>query len=255
MANMNLLDALNASLTRTKTYIDTELAKKANSSHTHNYAGSSSAGGAATSANKVNTSLIIKLNSGSTEGTNLFTFNGSAAKTINITPSAIGAAASSHGTHLTIGTGSSNAAAGNHTHTNIVNQDTRAVNTTPDDAPLGLSVHLKANGTDSLSDGGSYHSSLFIKGWNDYSGGPYGNIAISANNNLWYRASSSATAWNSWKKVSVDGHTHNYAGSSSAGGAANNSDKVGGYSVWVGTQTQYDAISSKSSTTIYYITG
>lgn len=70
------------------------------SDHTHNYAGSSSAGGAATSANKVNTNLTIKLNSGSTEGTNLFTFNGSAAKSINITPSAIGAAASSHGTHV-----------------------------------------------------------------------------------------------------------------------------------------------------------
>ena len=63
------------------------------SSHTHNYAGSASAGGAA---NSVKSGLIIKLNSGSTEGTNMFTFNGSAAKTVNITPSAIGAAASSH---------------------------------------------------------------------------------------------------------------------------------------------------------------
>ena len=62
-------------------------------SHTHNYAGSSSAGGAA---NSVKTNLTIKLNGGATEGTNLFTFNGSTAKTINITPSAIGAAASDH---------------------------------------------------------------------------------------------------------------------------------------------------------------
>lgn len=83
----------------------------ASSSHTHNYAGSSSAGGAATSANKVNTNLVIKLNSGSTEGTNLFTFNGSAAKTVNITPSAIGAATSSH-TH-------SGYAASSHTHTAV----------------------------------------------------------------------------------------------------------------------------------------
>ena len=66
------------------------------SSHTHNYAGSSSAGGVATSAAKVNTNLIIKLNGGGTEGTNLFTFNGSAAKTVNITASSIGAAASGH---------------------------------------------------------------------------------------------------------------------------------------------------------------
>ena len=36
----------------------------------------------------------------------------------NITPADIGAAPTSHGTHLTIGTGASNAAAGNHTHSN-----------------------------------------------------------------------------------------------------------------------------------------
>ena len=206
------------------------------------------------------------------------------------------------------------AAASSHTHNNIVNQDTRNVNTTPDGAPIGLSVHLKSNGKDGLSDGGTYHSSLFIKGWNDHSGGPYGNIAISTNNNLWYRASSSGTAWKSWKKVSVDGHTHNYAASShthtlftrnSVGdigwsssnqglpvavsaiaywngaysGTSSNlayckhgafgsivtkssSDyassshthtAVNGYTIWVGTQAQYDAISSKSSTTIYMI--
>ena len=71
------------------------------SSHTHNYAGSSSAGGAA---NSVKTNLVIKLNNGGTEGTDLFTFNGSTAKTVNITPSGIGAAASSHGTHVTYST-------------------------------------------------------------------------------------------------------------------------------------------------------
>ena len=71
------------------------------SGHTHNYAGSSSAGGAA---NSVKTNLIIKLNGGGTEGTNLFTFNGSTAKTVNITPSAIGAAAETHGTHVTYST-------------------------------------------------------------------------------------------------------------------------------------------------------
>lgn len=40
--------------------------------------------------------LVIKLNNGTTEGTNLFTYNVTAAKTINITASSIGAAASSH---------------------------------------------------------------------------------------------------------------------------------------------------------------
>ena len=48
-------------------------------SHTHNYAGSSSAGGAATSANKVNSTLTF---TGGTFATK--TFNGSAATTVNI---------------------------------------------------------------------------------------------------------------------------------------------------------------------------
>lgn len=69
----------------------------ASTSHTHNYAGSSSAGGAA---NSVANSMTVQLNSGTTEGTDKFTFNGSAAKSVNITPSTIGAAASSHGTHV-----------------------------------------------------------------------------------------------------------------------------------------------------------
>ena len=45
----------------------------------------------------VSNNLIVKLNSGTTEGTNQFTFNGSAAKTINITPSGIGALSLSGG--------------------------------------------------------------------------------------------------------------------------------------------------------------
>lgn len=49
--------------------------------HTHNYAGSSSAGGAA---NSVANNLVIKLKSGSTEGTDLYTYNGSGAKTLDI---------------------------------------------------------------------------------------------------------------------------------------------------------------------------
>lgn len=46
--------------------------------------------GNADTADKVNHDLIIKLNSGTTEGTNMFTFDGSAAKTVNVTPAAIG---------------------------------------------------------------------------------------------------------------------------------------------------------------------
>lgn len=52
--------------------------------------------GTASNASKVTNSLTIKLNGGSTEGTDLFTFNGSAAKTVNITPSSIGASSTNH---------------------------------------------------------------------------------------------------------------------------------------------------------------
>lgn len=52
--------------------------------------------GNATTATKVNNNLVIKLNNGTTEGTNQFTYNGSATRNINITSSSIGAASSSH---------------------------------------------------------------------------------------------------------------------------------------------------------------
>ena len=46
--------------------------------------------GNASTADKVNHNLVIKLASGTTEGTNMFTFNGSIAKTVDITKSALG---------------------------------------------------------------------------------------------------------------------------------------------------------------------
>lgn len=54
--------------------------------------------GTADNATQVKNSLIVTLNSGSNEGTTKFTFNGSAQKTVNITPSSIGAATSAQGT-------------------------------------------------------------------------------------------------------------------------------------------------------------
>lgn len=59
---------------------------KAASGHTHNYAGSSSVGGAATSANKVNAALTINLN-----GTSQGAWDGSSAKSISITAASVGA--------------------------------------------------------------------------------------------------------------------------------------------------------------------
>lgn len=136
-------------------------------SHTHNYAGSSSAGGAA---NSVKTSLTIKLNSGTTEGTNLFTFNGSTAKTLDITPSSIGASASGH-THNYAGSSSAGGAA-NSVKTNLI---------------------IK------LNSGSTEGTNLFT-----FNGSTAKTINITP----------SAIG------ASASGHTHNYAGSASAGGAA-----------------------------------
>ena len=67
------------------------------------------------------TSVVIKLNGGTTEGTNMFTYDGSTAKSINITPAGIGAAASAHTHTIANVTGLQSAldskAASSHTHT------------------------------------------------------------------------------------------------------------------------------------------
>lgn len=68
----------------------------------HSHPVQTSVSGNAGSANKVNNSMKIQLNGGTTEGSNQFTFDGSAAKSFNITPASIGAAKESHGTHVSL---------------------------------------------------------------------------------------------------------------------------------------------------------
>lgn len=63
--------------------------KQAREDHVHPV--QTSVSGNAGSANKVNNSLVIKINGGTTEGTNMFTFDGSGAKTINLKASDLGA--------------------------------------------------------------------------------------------------------------------------------------------------------------------
>ena len=119
--------------------------------HTHNYAGSSTVGGAA---NSVKTSLIVKLNSGTTEGTNMFTFNGSAAKTVNITASSIGAATSGH----------------THTHDKITDFDDAVEALIPSSLPTANSLVVKLNGgtkegTNMFTFNGSAAKSINITRW------------------------------------------------------------------------------------------
>lgn len=112
----------------TETEVDTKLAAKADT-HDHpylvnttKYAGSSTKGGPA---NKVAKSLKVQLNSGTVEGTSQFTFDGSAEKTINITPSSIGAATSGHehDEYLTEDDVKDIYATSSHTHTQYVTHE------------------------------------------------------------------------------------------------------------------------------------
>ena len=99
------------------TNLQTALDGKAASSHTHT---KSQITDFPTSI-KNPTSVVIKLNGGTTEGTNMFTYDGSTAKSINITPAGIGASASSHTHTIANVTGLQSAldgkAASSHTHT------------------------------------------------------------------------------------------------------------------------------------------
>lgn len=80
--------------TTTQTYFDSGVTlNPSNNTIAANISGKANTSG---TADKVANNLIIQLNNGTTEGTNQFTYNGSAVKNINITSSSIGAASSSH---------------------------------------------------------------------------------------------------------------------------------------------------------------
>ena len=107
-----------------------------------------------------------------------------------------------------------------HTHSYITYNDTRSNNQSPDDVQAGLTVHLKANGTDGISDGGSYHAVLNVKDWGDYSGGPYWQSSVTANNNMYFRRSTSGSAWGSWQKVLSDNNYTDYTVTKTGSGAS-----------------------------------
>ena len=184
------------------------------------------------------------------------TYSTGTASTAGLTKLYTGTGTATDGTmtQSAINTALNGKASSSHTHNSIINQDTRNVNTTPTQMPLGLSVHLKSNSTDGLNDGGTYHSTLMIKGWEDVSGGPWAQMTVTANNNLYFRSSNNDT-WNAWRKVSLDGHTHNYAGSSSAGGAANSAVKATQDSAGQQINTTYIKGLSVSGKTITYTKG
>lgn len=80
--------------TTTQTYFDSGVTlNPSNNTIAANISGKANTAG---TADKVANNLIVRLNSGTTEGTNQFTYNGNGTKTVNITPADIGAAKSNH---------------------------------------------------------------------------------------------------------------------------------------------------------------
>ena len=76
----------------------------------------------------------------------------------------------------------------------------------PLDMLKGVSLHLKSNSADGLSDGLSYHPVLMLRDWNDLTGGPFAELAITGNQNLYFRSSTTNAdnTWNPWRKVLTD---------------------------------------------------
>ena len=113
----------------TESEIDAKLAEKSDTGHTHaylpdttTYAGSSTKGGPA---NSVSNALTVKLNGGTAEGTNMFTFNGSAAKTVNVTAGGVGAYTKAETDSLLAAKqDSGDYAPSSHAHGNITNSGT-----------------------------------------------------------------------------------------------------------------------------------
>ena len=226
------------------------------SSHTHNYAGSSSAGGAA---NSVKTSLIVKLNGGSTEGTNMFTFNGSAAKTINITPSSIGAAASNH-THSYLPLSGGTVTGDIGLPSGRANKDgsTPFAGSTINLSSITKLANYKTVLGSYIDSNGKWYDIISVRHRNgNGDGSSYGMYLksdLTASGNLSWGKQYGSSSWQAERTLidssnygswcAAKSHTHNYAGSSSAGGAAISANKV---NVPVGTVL----FSTSSSSTFF----
>ena len=163
-----------------------------------------------------NEDLIIKLNNGAEEGTSQFTFDGSAAKTVNITPTVIGAAEEDH----------------NHTHDDITDFDdavSALIPSIPTSLPNPYAITF-TGATEDTYDGSAAKTvnipetsptdeDLIIK----FNGG---NTEGSSKFTFDGSAAKTVNITPSAIGAAASSHTHNYAGSSSAGGAATSALKV-----------------------------
>jgi len=84
--------------------------------------------------------------------------------------------------------------------------DTRSTNPDPEDYNNLIRFDFKSNGSNGLSDGGSYNGQMTWRsygGGSDMSGGYPIRLAYTANGNLYRQMGTSATSWGSWNKFAL----------------------------------------------------
>lgn len=200
------------------TYAWTEITSKpswigsSKPTYTASEVGALASGGTAVNASKVANSFIFKVAGGSTEGTNLYTFNGSAAKTINVVA----------GSNVTL---------------------------TPTSGQLSISAKDTTYAVATTSANGLMSSAMVTK---------LNGVATNANNYSLPTATGSVLGG-----VKTGSNITNSSGTislssgnvTSALGYTPVKNESGVASIRVMTQSAYDALSSKSATTLYIITG
>lgn len=200
------------------TYTWTEITSKpswigsSKPTYTASEVGALASGGTAVNASKVANSFIFKVAGGSTEGTNLYTFNGSAAKTINVVA----------GSNVTL-----TPTAG---QLSISAKDTTyAVATTSANGLMSSAMVTKLNGVATNANNYSLPTAT---------GSVLGGVKTGSN----ITNSSGTISLSSGNVTSALGYTPV-------------KNESGVESIRVMTQSAYDALSSKSATTLYIITG
>ncbi len=84
--------------------------------------------------------------------------------------------------------------------------DTRSTNPDPEDYANLIRFDFKSNGSNGLSDGGSYNGQMTWRAYgsgSDMSGGYPIRLAYTANGNLYRQMGTSATAWGDWNKFAL----------------------------------------------------
>ena len=141
----------------------------------------------------------------------------------------------------------------------------------PRDYERGIYGLFMANGTDGLSNGGSYHTVLHVQQWNDNSGGNVHQLGFTDNGGLWMRTSTSDTEWGSWRELSAlagltdvlisspqngqslvyrNGYWRNETVSGGGGSASVDWSDITGKPSWIGDFGPTTSLSSSSSTNL-----